>query len=832
MLDRQGETMPGTTISGSHANVTLTTPSYVNPITVSGTVTGTSAAIEGIGLTSWTIGNSGTIAGATVGIKLDVGGQITNQIAGTISGGSFGVSVYDIQGFVINDGHIQGGTTLGSAGVLLNAAGTVANASGATITGFTAISVLYAAGTVVNDGTLTGSGGPAIGFYAGGRVTNHAGGLISGATNGITGKSGATLVNAGTVRGGAGNAGVDLPGGGMVTNQSGGTIAGGAAGVEILYSGATVDNAGSISGSGTGANGVTLLFGGYVTNHTAGIISGYASGVEIYDGAGTVVNAGSIVGTGTSVLARGVILAKGGALTNQAGAVITGLSGIYVYQAPGTIINDGKIITTGNDGINMNGGGVITNRAGGTISGYKGIYIGGNATVINAGTIAGSHPAYWAVYFGMGSTHLLTVDPGAVFIGNMLGGNSIGSSAISTLEFGSAASTGTFAAIGSHYVDFARVTIDNNASWVMTGYNTLQSGGTFTNGGALVLQNATFADQGVLQNDGVIQLDPSTLTVGSMLGSGSVTIAAAATLHALGTVVAGETIVLGGVGAILRIDNPLQFAGTIDGFASKRTIELTTVAHAGSDSAQIIGTNTLEVVTGSGTFDLQLDPSQSFAGKVFGLSANGGGSDINVACFAAGTHIATERGMVAVEALREGDVVRTVMRGGWHSIIWLGHRRIDCRRHRDPAAVWPICVRTGAFGHGRPFHDLYLSPEHAVLIDGVLIPIRCLVDGQTIVQRMCDTISYWHVELAEHNVIYAEGVPAESYLDTGDRSAFHNGGRVLDLHADFASRIWEARGCAELVLTGQRLSAVKRRLAEGYQAWSVTSSTRRAGRRR
>ena len=53
----------------------------------------------------------------------------------------------------------------------------------------------------------------------------------------------------------------------------------------------------------------------------------------------------------------------------------------------------------------------------------------------------------------------------------------------------------------------------------------------------------------------------------------------------------------------------------------------------------------------------------------------------------------------------------------------------------------------------------------------MLIPVHYLVNGGTIVQQPRDFITYWHIELAEHSLICAEGLPAESYLDTGNRSA-------------------------------------------------------------
>jgi hypothetical protein len=83
-------------------------------------------------------------------------------------------------------------------------------------------------------------------------------------------------------------------------------------------------------------------------------------------------------------------------------------------------------------------------------------------------------------------------------------------------------------------------------------------------------------------------------------------------------------------------------------------------------------------------------------------------------------------------------------------------------------------VSVGAFAPGCPDRDLYLSPDHAVLVDGVLIPVCYLVNGTMIVQEPRDSVTYWHVELSEHAVICAEGVAAESYLDTGNRSVLYD----------------------------------------------------------
>lgn len=63
-------------------------------------------------------------------------------------------------------------------------------------------------------------------------------------------------------------------------------------------------------------------------------------------------------------------------------------------------------------------------------------------------------------------------------------------------------------------------------------------------------------------------------------------------------------------------------------------------------------------------------------------------------------------------------------------------------------------------------------------------------------------------------MLLAQGLPCESYLDTGNRSAFANGGTMAILHADFARGVWAATACAELVLEGPRLTAVRKALLE------------------
>jgi hypothetical protein len=195
-----------------------------------------------------------------------------------------------------------------------------------------------------------------------------------------------------------------------------------------------------------------------------------------------------------------------------------------------------------------------------------------------------------------------------------------------------------------------------------------------------------------------------------------------------------------------------------------------------------------------------------------------GDTVITVACFAVGTRILTAAGEVPVENLRVGDQVVTLHGHRFFApIVWLGHRHIDCQRHPRPHDVWPIRITAGAIADGVPHRDLWLSPEHAVLfrdeVAGMLVPIRHLLNGTSIAQVPVASITYSHLELARHDAIVAEGLPAETYLDTGNRADFADAGPVVTMHPTSADTVWRAKACAPQLRHGDALIALQRRLA-------------------
>jgi hypothetical protein len=186
-------------------------------------------------------------------------------------------------------------------------------------------------------------------------------------------------------------------------------------------------------------------------------------------------------------------------------------------------------------------------------------------------------------------------------------------------------------------------------------------------------------------------------------------------------------------------------------------------------------------------------------------------STVPNSCLAAGTWLATEDGERAVEDLRLGDRVRTAT-GELAPIVFLGYRRVDCRRHPRPAEVWPVRIMAGAFGPCRPRLDLYLSPNQAILALGGLVPVRCLIDHDLIVQEPVAVITWVRVALPKPGILLAEGLPVEALNSPEVSRDFDNGGDVLSLHPDFWSVARDVDRNVPLVVSGRRLMAVRRAL--------------------
>ena len=145
-------------------------------------------------------------------------------------------------------------------------------------------------------------------------------------------------------------------------------------------------------------------------------------------------------------------------------------------------------------------------------------------------------------------------------------------------------------------------------------------------------------------------------------------------------------------------------------------------------------------------------------------------------CLLEGTHVLTSRGEIVIEDLKAGDEVVTVC-GALRKVEWVG-----CQVYaRDGDAPWsedvdPVYVEASAIAENVPSRGLFLSPKHALLIDGYLIPARYLVNRESIRQGAYDgdVVRYFHFRCEAHEAVFAEGLPVETLqwkLDNLDRGA-------------------------------------------------------------
>jgi len=350
--------------------------------------------------------------------------------------------------------------------------------------------------------------------------------------------------------------------------------------------------------------------------------------------------------------------------------------------------------------------------------------------------------------------------------------------------------------VANSIVTFANpnATVTNQGNWTLNGASldvrtALDGSGTIDLAAGAVLQVAT------LGGAATFNLSDNALMQVNALATG------ATPSVAFGTGV--SQVNLPGTGAIGAVLSGLAVGDQVDFFSVSSTPDgLFGAAGAAANG----GTLNLQGASGA---QASVALAQNTDGLTFDVVPDGnGGSIVVVACFAAGTRIATASGQAPVETLRPGDVVRT-MGGRLAPIRWVGSSRVDLARHPAPERAAPIRIRADAVAPGQPARDLFVSPEHCILIAGALVPVGTLTNGATIARvDGFAHIDYWHVELDRHDILLAEGLPAESYLDTGNRALFAGETGVRALHPDFAGapdaaalRIWHTHGAAPLRLT-------------------------------
>jgi autotransporter passenger strand-loop-strand repeat protein len=340
------------------------------------------------------------------------------------------------------------------------------------------------------------------------------------------------------------------------------------------------------------------------------------------------------------------------------------------------------------------------------------------------------------------------------------------------------------------------------------GAEVISSGGTATgttvdSGGREYVFQGGVASGTTIASGGAQFVSPGGTASGTVVGSGGTEIVSAGGT-AIGTVVSNggtELIYPGGVAT----QSVILPGGAID---------LSNVAFDSGGTAILDpGTDILTVMEGAGTYTQQLtgDYSEDF----FTLASDGNGGTLvteeMAPCYCRGTRILTPKGQMAVETLKIGDRIMTAG-GEVLPLKWIGRRSYRDWLAVGSPEVQPIRFKAGSIADHVPARDLLVSPEHAMFLDGVLVPARHLVNGVSILQMEgMDEIDYFHLEFDCHIVILAEGAAAESFVDDDSRMLFHNADEYRRLYPD-ESRERYTKFCAPRVEDGYELDAVRRRL--------------------
>jgi hypothetical protein len=324
-----------------------------------------------------------------------------------------------------------------------------------------------------------------------------------------------------------------------------------------------------------------------------------------------------------------------------------------------------------------------------------------------------------------------------------------------------------------------------------TGIITAETGATLTLGQT----EDTFDNAGTITIDGgYVDIDTTTFT-----SSGAISIGNGGTLEINPATAANITY---NDPANLILDDPSGYTGTLSGLMTGDTLQLSS---ENISSAGISGTTMTVHLHGGGTLTYKTGPGLNGTTFSVGQGTDGNNDLLTVLCFLPGTMIATPSGETPVEALEVGDRVRTAS-GAVRPIAWIGQGRVLATRGQRSAAT-PVVVGKGALGPNVPHRDLRVTKAHSLFLDGVLIPAEFLVNHRTIYwdDRAQEVVLY-HIELETHDVLLANGAPAESYRDDGNRWLFQNANSGWHLPPQPA--------CAPVLTGGPVVDAVWRRLLE------------------
>jgi len=551
--------------------------------------------------------------------------------------------------------------------------------------------------------------------------------------------------------------------------------AGGAASAGVVASGGLL-----VVASGGAASGTTIAAGGAEIVRHGAVQSGAVifAGGEVTDfgyEAYATVSAGGVLSVGQHGFESEAQVASGGFLEVASGGTA------YANVASGGVV---ALLASGSAAGTVQGGGVVI-AAGGAADGLA---LLSGATTITSGIVVMSGPGDPPGFMDFTETINLTGLADALFIlsGGYVGSMHVADGAVAEICAGGSAGSATVGTDGvlNIYAGGTVGTVLLDGTEALSGGTAF--GTTIGSGGEQVVDRGGVASDSTIAG-GILDLDDGVVS-GAVFFSG---------------------------GGTLEIVQSAMPGAVISGFNFDDRIVLEAPAFSAGASYSVTAPGVLMISAGSTSYALNI--AGATADTPFDLTLESGDLVLTAPCFGFGTSILTPEGGVAVERLRVGH--RVITRGGGDAaIVWIGRRRLDLRGHPEPEIVQPIRIGADAFGDGVPARDLVLSPDHAVFFDGALIPAKALVNGRNVVRLPAASVAYYHVELAEHAVIFAEALAVESYLETGNRGAFENGGGAVTLHPDFAQRLRESRSCAPFAETGPAVAAAARLLMERFYA--------------
>ncbi len=768
------------------------------------------------GVPSFTLGAG--LAGLDIGQYSEVrGGTVVS--AGNISIGANGNADFEVSNDITGTTVTNGNTSFayGPNGASVSANYTIIGGPAQTGASFPQSSLSIDGGQSRYTDTGSDATTPLAGamLVGGGNLSMNGLGQIqlgNGGNGALNVRNGATLTDAGfaMIAAGTGSSGTVMVSNGGHWNVGGAT----APATPIVFGDAVV-------GTPTLWTGPLPMLA--VGAHGAGSLTIDASGVQLGSGAAFATPAMVIGGGGAQASGTVSIQNSGASLDTGGGALVVGSgnAGTLTVGNGGTVhVGAAAVGTTGIGyglGIGYGGSGAVTMNGGAVVDDAD-LVVGYNA----AGTLALFNSAVMQA-------------AGNLYIGGLAARND-GSKVI-------AASTAKGSASGQVRLNGGTMTVQGNTLDMWQGSTLAMSSGQVVVGtatalaGALVIgSGATLQGAGVvtvnsinstLRNDGVVMAGGltslgtasqtgATLEIAAVLaGSGTFAIGQAATLQLDNGTVNTSNFDFGfgnwssGQTAAIRVMAPSAFQGTVaDFFGAKEVIDFVGAGYVGPNTliytanADPTTGGSIGVNTAAGTLHFHVTGYHAAGFTVASDGSTGTLVTANdaAACYVAGTRILTAAGERAVELLRVGDLVPSLRGGRMRRVVWVGATRIDLGRHPEPGRVAPV-------------RDLVVSPDHAVWTGAALVPAYLLDNGLTILRDPArGSVTYVHVELDAHDLVLAEGLAAESYLDSGNRGLFAGapGARPVhpDMLADLSARAWDERACVPLTLGGKALLAI------------------------